>query len=271
MTLALDTSVDSPFFDGPDALGRRVVLREQPRRVVSLVPSLTEALVGLGAPVVGVTRFCVHPDGVRRRAAVVGGTKTVDVVRVATLAPDLVVANREENVREQVEGIEALGAPVYVTDVATVDGALATLRTLGALTGTGAAADALAARIAAGFDGLAAAPPVRAAYVIWKDPWMVAGGDTFVGDVLRRAGFVNVFEDARRYPDVTPEAVAEARPDALLFASETFRFREKHVGALRAACPSAAVAFVDGEAFSWYGPRLLATPDHVRAVRAALD
>lgn len=236
-----------------------------PRRIVSLVPSWTETLAALDLDdrVVGVTRFCVHPSEWHRgpgAKARVGGTKTVDVETVRRLAPDLVVANREENVREQVEALEAF-APVFLTDAATVDDALRELRALGVATGTADAADRLVERIA---DGLAdikrPARPPRVAYFIWKDPWMAAGGDTFIADVLRRTGFANVFDDRLRYPEVTPADVAAARPDALLFASEPFRFREKHVGAMRAACPHAAVAFVDGEAFSWYGAHLLRTP-----------
>lgn len=241
-------------------------------RVVSLVPSLTETLVDLGVEVVGVTRFCVHPPSIRRTARVVGGTKTVDVDAVRALRPDLVVANREENVRAQVEAIAA-HAPVVVTDVATLDDALATIRTLGARTGTTDAADALASSLARGFDGLTVPPgadAVRAAYFIWKDPWMAAGGDTFVHDVLRRGGLVNVFADRLRYPEVTPEDVAAAAPAVLLFSSEPFRFRPKHVGAMTAACPGAAVRFVDGEAFSWYGSRLRITPGILRALRADL-
>jgi ABC-type Fe3+-hydroxamate transport system substrate-binding protein len=235
-----------------------------PQRIVSLVPSLSDLLdaLGLDARVAGVTRFCVHPVPWRRTKRVVGGTKTVDVEKVRRLAPDLVLANREENVREQVEAVAAF-APVYLTDVATLGDALAMIRDVGALTGTEAAAEALAARIEAGFAALAAAPPLRAAYFIWKDPWMTVGGDTFIHDVLARTGFENVFADRARYPEVTPVAVAATRPDVLMFSSEPFRFREKHVGAMRAACPW----FVDGEAFSWYGPRLLHTPEHVRALR----
>ena len=244
---------------------------ETPRRIVSLVPSLTELLadLGLGDRVVGVTRFCVHPPAWRRTKRVVGGTKTVDVAAVQILGPDLVLANREENVREQVEAVAAF-APVYLTDVATLNDALTMIRDVGTLTGTRREAEALVGRIAEGFGVLEAFDPLQASFFIWKDPWMTVGGDTFIHDVLTRTGFVNVFGDLQRYPEVTPEAVAAARPDVLLFSSEPFRFREKHVGAMRAACPEARVLFVDGEAFSWYGSRLLHTPEHVRTLREGL-
>ena len=244
-------------------------------RIVSLVPSLTETLAALGLDeaVVGLTRFCVHPPDWRTRKAIVGGTKAVRVDRVRALAPDLVVANREENTRADVEAV-ATFAPVVVTDIATVDGALAAIRDLGHRTGCGEAADALAARLAAAFaappDGSPAAPALRVAYLIWRDPWMVAGGDTFISDVLARCGLANVFADRPRYPAVTPADLAAARPDALLLSSEPYPFDERHVAELGALVPGVPAVRVDGEAFSWYGPRMAGAPTEAARLRAAL-
>ena len=243
-----------------------------PQRIVSLVPSQTELLAALGldARVVGVTRFCVRPGDWKRRKAIVGGTKNVDVARVRALAPDLVLANREENTREDVEALAAF-APVLVTDVATVAGASAMIREVGARTGTEAVANALAGRIANGFAALPALAPLRAAYFIWREPWMVAGGGTFIGDVLRRGGFANVFEHAPRYPAVSADEVVAARPDVLLFSSEPYPFRERHLAEWHDRLPGVPCAFVDGEACSWYGPRLLETPEHLRTLRRSLS
>ncbi len=242
-----------------------------PRRIVSLVPSLTETLAALGldAETVGLTRFCVHPAGWKTRKAIVGGTKNVDVARVRALAPDLVVANREENVREQVEAIEAF-APVLLTDIAMVDGALAAIRTLGAATGRDAEADALARDIAAALGAIPPAEPLRAVYLIWRDPWMTVGGDTFIHAMLEAAGFVNAFGDRTRYPVVTPDAIAAARPDLLLLSSEPYPFADRHVGEAQALAPGARVALADGEAFSWYGPRMLHAPAAVADLRARI-
>lgn len=242
-----------------------------PRRLVSLVPSLTETLAALGldAETVGLTRFCVHPPGWKARKRIVGGTKTVDVERVRALAPDLVVANREENVREQVEAIGAF-APVLLTDVETVDGALAAVRTLGAATGRDAEADRLARDIAAALAALPPAVPQRAVYLIWRDPWMTVGGDTFIHAMLHAAGFANAFGDHARYPVVTPADVAAARPDVLLLSSEPYPFAQKHVAEAQALAPDARVALADGEAFSWYGPRMLHAPAAVADLRARL-
>ena len=248
-----------------DALGRPVGLASPPRRIVSLVPSLTELLADLGLDdeVVGLTRFCVHPEGWKRRKAIVGGTKTVDPERVAALRPDLVLAAKEENVPDQVE---ALAAPVFVTDVATVADAVAMIRTVGALVGRAEAAGALADRVARGFASLAPPRRVRAAYLIWREPWMTVGGDTFISDVMAHAGFDNVYRDAARYPTVTPDALRARQPEAVLLSSEPYPFRESHRAEVRALVPGARVECVDGEAFSWYGSRMRDAPASLRAL-----
>ena len=260
------------FIETTDALGRLVVLPDPPRRIVSLVPSQTELLadLGLDAEVVGLTRFCVHPEGWKKRKRIVGGTKNVHPDRVAALAPDLVIANREENVRNEVKALAAF-APVYVTDVGTVDEALAMIRSVGRLVDRAERADALADGIAAGFDALAEAPPLRAAYFIWREPWMSVGHDTIIHDVMRRAGFANVFGDRRRYPEVTADEIAEAQPEVVLLSSEPYPFRDKHLAEMQALVPDARVLLVDGELFSWYGSRLLHAPPYLAALRAGLN
>jgi len=254
-----------------DALGRELRLAGSPGRIVSLVPSLTELLADLGLDdeVVGLTTFCVRPPGWRRRKTRVGGTKQVRVERVRDLRPDLVLANKEENVREQVEAIAA-EAPVYVTDVADLPGAVAMIRAVGALVGRGEAAGALADEVAAGFDGLAAGPPIRTAYLIWRDPWITVGGDTFIHDVMGRAGLVNAFGDRRRYPAVDDDELRRAAPELVLLSSEPFPFDERHRAEVAAVGPDARVELVDGEPFSWYGSRLRAAADYLRALRQRL-
>ena len=256
------TRMPEPVWIGPPPPAR-------PRRIVSLVPSLTEALAALGLDdeTVGLTRFCVHPAGWKQRKTIVGGTKTVDVARVLGLRPDLVVANREENERAPVEALAAAGVPVYVSDIATVDDALAALRDLGRSTGREAEAERLASDLAARFAALPQpAAPVRAVYLIWRDPWMTVGADTIVHDVMARGGLANAFGDRTRYPAVTAAEIAAVQPDVVLLSSEPFPFREAHAAEVRAFAPGAHVALVDGEAFSWYGPRLGAAPDAMAGV-----
>ena len=248
-----------------DAMGREVQLAPPARRIVSLVPSQTELLhdLGLDEEVVGLTTFCARPPGWRARKARLGGTKAVARERLLALHPDLVLANQEENTREDVEWLAAR-VPVYVTRVATLDEALSMIRAVGTLVDRAACADELAVAIAAGFAALANLPARRAAYLIWRRPWMVAGGDTFIADVMRRGGLVNVFADRPRYPAVDAAELRAAAPELLLCSSEPFPFGSAHARELEAAVPGARALQVDGELFSWYGSRLRYTPDYLR-------
>lgn len=255
-----------------DARGRRIALPAAPRRIVSLVPSQTELLadLGLDGEVVGLTRFCVHPEGWKRRKQIVGGTKNVNLDRVRALAPDLILANLEENTRADVEALDGL-APVFVTRVATIPEALTMIRTVGSLTHRSERAEAMAERIETGFDGCASYPPVRAVYLIWRRPYMTIGRDTFIHDVLARVGIGNAFDDRTRYPEVTEEELARARPDVVLLSSEPFPYSRKHVGEIEAFLPGTPVLLVDGERLSWYGSRLLQTPGYLVDLRATID
>ncbi|MEO0557569.1 MAG: helical backbone metal receptor [Bacteroidota bacterium] len=254
-----------------DALERPVRLHEPPLRIVSLVPSQTELLADLGLDdeVVGLTRFCVHPADWKARKTIVGGTKTVNVDRVAALKPDLVIANKEENVREQVDAL-AEHVPTYVTDVSTVADASAMIRTVGALVGRAETALELAETIDGGFAELSPSPRQRAAYLIWRDPWMTVGGDTFISDVMGYAGFDNVYADTTRYPTVTLPNLRSRQPDVILLSSEPFPFREPHIEEVQAAVPEAEITLVDGEVFSWYGSRMRNAPPSLRTLKASL-
>lgn len=257
-----------PHFDGLDALGRRVRLDAPPQRIVSLVPSQTELLadLGLDPEVVGLTRFCVHPAGWKARKQIVGGTKNVRLDRVRALEPDLVLANKEENVREDVEALDAV-CPVYVTDVPDVEAALAMTRGVGRLVGRPGAAGAIADEIASGFDRLGGGTGPRVLYLIWRDPWMSVGRDTIVADVLRRGGFESVTDDRTRYPTLTEAEVRALAPETILLSSEPYPFRDEHIAEVQALAPSAEVVLVDGEPFSWYGSRLRHAPPVLAALR----
>ena len=228
-----------------------------PQRIVSLVPSLTELLaeLGLDEEVVGLTRFCVHPEGWKARKTIVGGTKNVRVERVLGLAPDLVIANREENVRDEVEAIAA-EAPVLLTDIATVEDAREAIRTIGRAVHRAGPADRLADRLGETFRQVDKGAPVRALYLIWRDPWMSVGRDTIIADVMRRGGLVSVTDDRTRYPTLTDDEIRALAPEAILLSSEPYPFAAQHIAEVQALAPEARVVLVDGEAFSWYGPRL---------------
>ena len=249
-----------------DMMGREIIVPARPRRIVSLVPSQTELLADLGLEeeVVGITKFCVHPEGWFRSKARIGGTKTVHLDKVEALRPDLILANKEENVREQIEALGAT-APVWVSDIQTLDEALRMIRRVGDLTSRTDAAESIALRIADGFSSLRLFASARnpIAYGIWRNPWMWAGGDTFISDILSRIGGKNVLTDLPRYPTLSLDALATLEPSTVLLSSEPYPFKEKHMAEVKAVLPDAEVLLVDGEMFSWYGSRLLQAPAYL--------
>lgn len=242
-----------------DQTGSLVVLSRPVQRIVSLVPSQTELLAALNLEeqVVGITKFCVHPDNWFRTKTRIGGTKQVHPDRVRSLAPDLIIANKEENVKEQVQALAA-EFPVWVSDVNDLPSALSMIRDIGTITDREQEAAQIADSITTAFAQLASVPPKKAAYLIWKEPYMVAGGDTFINDMLARAGFENVFAAQNRYPTVSEEALLNSDAEVFLFSSEPYPFRPQHLETFQRA--GRACLLVDGELFSWYGSRLLQAP-----------
>ncbi|WP_229374710.1 ABC transporter substrate-binding protein [Fibrella rubiginis] len=238
-------------------------------RIVSIVPSQTELLfhLGVGSLVVGRTKFCIHPAPAVSRVPVVGGTKNVDIERVAALKPTLILANREENTRADVEALQAI-APVHVTDVNTLPDALQMICDVGQLTGKNAEAEQLTSEIGQSMATLTP-PSTRpsVAYLIWRKPWMVAAADTFIDAMLTAAGFTNVFSDRTRYPVVDEADWQTVRPDLIFLSSEPYPFKDRHMAELQQLCPLARIRLVDGELFSWYGSRLRQSAAYFRQLQ----
>lgn len=242
-----------------DGLDRSFELRDAPRRIVSLVPSLTEWLfdLGLDEQIVGVTKFCVHPPEARKNKRIVGGTKNVHLEVIRSLEPDLIVANREENDRDTIEQLMH-GYPVYVSDIRNFDMAMRALRDIGICCGRTAKAEALTQLIRRRFEHPLPAVRPSCIYLIWQDPFMTASSDTFIDDLLKRSGFEPIPFDRRgRYPELTEGDIESARPNYILLSSEPYPFRETHREQLQRVFPWAKILCVDGEMFSWYGSRML--------------
>ncbi|NDC40923.1 MAG: cobalamin-binding protein [Chitinophagia bacterium] len=250
-----------------DMTGRTIHLDHPPVRIVSLVPSQTELLydLGLADEVVGITKFCVHPDAWFRHKRRVGGTKQLHIEQIRELRPDLVLANKEENVREQIEELAA-HYPVWVSDISNLEEALVMIRNIGVMTGMMNNAMAIERQIKSGFSTLKNnTRPLRVLYLIWRDPYITVGGDTFISDMIYRMGWINVMQDKTRYPEVTLEDIKQINPDLLLLSSEPFPFETKHFSAFSDVIPQERIRLVDGEMFSWYGSRL------VHSVRYFMD
>lgn len=245
-----------------DQLHRPVEISSQPKRIVSLVPSQTELLydLGLEEEVVGLTKFCVHPQKWFIEKNRIGGTKNLHLDKIKSLHPDLIIANKEENRKEQVEEL-AKEFPVWISDVNTLEDAYNMIKSIGEITGTIEKAETLIKHIKANFSQLQT-PNTRlqTCYLIWKDPYMTVGSDTFIHHMLAQAGFQNIFADKHRYPEITLEDLLLADCQMLLLSSEPYPFQQKHVEELQVLLPKTKIALVDGEMFSWYGSRLLQSP-----------
>ncbi|SOC78650.1 ABC-type Fe3+-hydroxamate transport system, substrate-binding protein [Salinimicrobium sediminis] len=256
-----------------DQLNRKIEVKGTPRRIVSLVPSQTELLVDLGLreQIFGVTKFCVHPRDLRKEKKIVGGTKKVHFDRIAALKPDIILCNKEENTEEMVTELEKI-APVHVSDIKSIDDSLELIFQYGEIFGVTAKASEIAEKITllrSQFQEDMHNLPVRkVAYFIWKDPWMVAGKDTFIDHLLQLNKLQNVFsEEDSRYPEINLGDLGQKKVDLLLLSTEPYPFKEDHVQALRNEVGKARVQIVDGEYFSWYGSRLTAAFTYFRQLQ----
>ena len=243
-----------------DQLNRTLSFSETPKRVISLVPSQTELLVDLGLidSLVGITKFCVHPSNLRESKVIVGGTKTVHVDKIASLQPDLIICNKEENTKEIVAACEKI-APVWVSDIKDVAGNNEMILLLGEIFDAKVNAKNLVsqinkAQIQFNLD-IAGRPAKRVAYLIWKNPYMAASKNTFIDYLLGVNGFNNIlhFKEGR-YPII--ELTDLETTDVILLSSEPYPFKDKDVLEIKNALGK-PVHLVDGEYFSWYGSRLL--------------
>lgn len=254
--------INKPIRIVTDQIGQEIAIAHYPRKIVSLVPSITALLahLKLDKEVVGITKYCVKPKSWYRSKTRIGGTKKPRLNKIEQLKPDLIIANKEENVKEHIAAMQQF-TPVFVSDIATLGNALEMILQIGILTNRVLEASALVGGIQdqaqkhlIRIDGKAVR---RAAYFIWRKPWMVAGGDTFISSMMLHAGIKNIFADQARYPVVTREILQLHNPELVLLSSEPYPFKEKHKAELQSILPDADIRLVDGSYFSWYGSNLL--------------
>lgn len=245
-------------------------------RIISLVPSQTELLfdLGMGEKIVGVTKFCVHPEKWFREKQRVGGTKMIHTDVIHELSPDLIIANKEENVQSQIEEL-ALKYPVWLTDVNTLSEAIDMILDIGKLCDADTRARQIGSQIQQEFrllhEEVKDRNPVNAAYFIWKDPLMVCGSKTFIHAMMERCGIRNVFENQERYPVIRHEDIRNTNCEHLLLSSEPYPFGEKHVAEFSQLFPRIKIHLVDGEMFSWYGSRLIRSARYFQQVAHLIE
>jgi ABC-type Fe3+-hydroxamate transport system substrate-binding protein len=261
-----------------DQTGHSIILNKIPEKIISIVPSQTELLydLGLDEKVVGITKFCVHPVEWLRTKTKLGGTRQLKMDLIHKIEPDLIIANKEENTKEQVEQL-AEHYPVWVSEINNLQTAFEMIVAVGEMTGTHEKAEELITRIKTNLAAHGILPvgytnnvdqqtikanKPKTAYLIWKNPYMTVGGDTFINSMMQVAGFENIFCHLKRYPEVTIAQLKSANCELLFLSSEPFPFKQKHIEELRIFLPNAKIILVDGEMFSWYGSRLLYAPEY---------
>lgn len=233
-------------------------------RIISLVPSQTDLLYyfGLEEETIGITKFCIHPKQWLDTKTRIGGTKMLDLEKIKSLSPTLILANKEENVKQQVETL-AEELNVWVTDVKNLQDALNMINDIGMLTGKTTKATDLITDIQQKFASLQFIEPFKKViYLIWQNPYMTIGGDTFISNMLLHAGYKNIYQESKRYPEITIADIRNSGCNYLFLSSEPFPFTQKHADELKAYLPKVKIILVDGEMFSWYGSRLLKAVDY---------
>lgn len=244
-----------------------------PKRIISLVPSQTELLyhLGLEQETVGITDFCIHPTQWFQTKTRIGGTKKIKLNIIHQLQPDLIIANKEENVKEQVN-VLAEQYPVWVTDIKDLDDALQMISDLARLTSKVQKGFKIMEDIREQFAALKSIqPPMYTAYLIWQKPYMTVGADTFIHDMLWRCGLLNIFASSVRYPAITIADLRATGCQLLLLSSEPYPFKQRHIDELQKELPGCKIILVDGEMFSWYGSRLLKAPGYFKELINSLS
>ncbi|MFV0540542.1 MAG: ABC transporter substrate-binding protein [Aestuariibaculum sp.] len=259
-----------------DQLNRTFQLEKTPFRIVSLVPSQTELLydLGLEQQLVGVTKFCIHPQHIKKNVAVVGGTKQVDYHKIKALNPDIILCNKEENTKTIVEGCEVICA-THVSDIFTISDSFQLMEQYGKIFNVEEAVAKLVSKISVEKEKfnvfIIDKSILKVVYFIWKDPYMVVGNNNFINHLLKLNGFENSCNDKDRYPEIRLDEISKDTVDVIMLSSEPYPFKDKHKKELEHHFPNTKIILVDGEMFSWYGSRLAKAFTYFKKLRLNLQ
>lgn len=260
-----------------DQLNRKINVKSTPKRIVSLVPSQTELLVDLGleSKIVGITKFCVHPNYLKKEKTIVGGTKQINIDKIKKLTPDIILCNKEENTKEVVEVCEQI-CNTHVSDIYNIEDSLELMHQYGAIFNKKEEASKIITKIQKEVEDfkifIQNKSVLKVAYFIWKNPWMVAANNTFINYLLALNNFKNVYGSKNRYPEITLDrSVIKKEVDVVLLSSEPFPFKNSHKKEVQTFYPNARIILADGEMFSWYGSRLTKAFDYFKNLRLNLE
>ena len=252
-----------------DQQNREVIIPNTPQRIISLVPSQTELLYDLGLKnqIVGQTIFCVHPAEYFKSSVKIGGTKKLNLEKIASLNPDLIIANKEENEKDQIEQL-AKDFAVWISDVNTLEDALGMIKSIGEMIQTQNKASEIINQITQSRNDFLkqSKPKQTVIYLIWSNPYIAVGSDTFINAMLAEAGFENAITPSR-YPEITLDEIKQINPDWVFLSSEPFPFKGEHKLEIDKLLGEKKTVLVDGEMFSWYGGRLVKAYDYFTILR----
>ncbi|MCL7764095.1 helical backbone metal receptor [Polaribacter sp. Z014] len=255
-----------------DQIARILTFDKTPKRIISLVPSLTELLVDLGLEdaIVGITKFCIHPAHLKETKTIVGGTKSINIDKIKALQPDIILCNKEENSKEIVKICEKI-ATTHVSDIFTVDDNLALIKQYGQIFSVEKKASEIIQKINSEFaifkEFIKNKETKTVVYFIWKDPWMAVGNNTFINHLLALNKFDNIYQNKERYPEIDLEEMKlNTNLDFILLSSEPYPFRKEHILEIENYTHQAKAVLVDGEMFSWYGSRLIKAFEYFKSI-----
>ena len=253
-----------------DDIGQELSFKQYPRRIISLVPSITATFYDLQAEhlLVGRTKFCVYPTPKVHSLPIVGGTKDVHLDEIQALQPDLIICNKEENTLDIFERLQQANIPVFINDAKSLQDNSQLLYQLGEITNRVQHAKEIDQKIITGLQSIKNIfPKGKALYLIWQNPYMSIGSDTFIHEMLNHIGFENYMSKHQRYPMIELEDIKKEEPDYLLLSTEPFPFQEKHVEFFKTHLNKTKISIVRGEYFSWYGSYLLGAEDYFKELR----
>ncbi len=239
-------------------------------KIISLVPSITETLFDFGLTeneVIGRTKFCIHPENEVKNVSVIGGTKNLNIEKIVALNPDLIIANKEENEKLQVEELQKK-FKVWVTDIGNLEDNEKFISEVGTLLNKENLALEFNKNINKIFKNNSDKIPVKVAYLIWKNPYMTIGSDTFIHEILEKLGFENIFKNEKRYPEISIDEMKKS--EYIFLSSEPFPFQQKHIDELQKELPNQKIILVDGEAFSWFGTHISKRADYYKKLQTEI-
>ncbi len=256
-----------------DQIGNSISLEKTPKRIISIVPSQSEFLwdLGLKEELIGITKFCIKPNEMFTSIERVGGTKNLNIEKIRELNPDLIIGNKEENEKGQIEILQK-EFNVWMSDIYNFEDALEMMAAIGEMTNKKSTTTKIVDEIR---NKLPAIKTIfnnqKVAYFIWNKPYMLAGNNTFIAHVLDYIGLNNCVGLRDRYPELSIEEIKKNNPEFCFLSSEPFPFKEEHVKEMQKILPKAKVIIVDGEMFSWYGSRLTKLPNYIKELKKEME